>query len=164
RKAAHQAYNAARAEGAVRMMDGADVVLTSSGYREVQSHSGDRRVLDIMPSLRDLMARAVPLWEDAARDATRPNVKAFRNYGVKVGSPAGDYYVRFVVRVGKDGRFHYDHDATSVEALQSEGPKHQPGPLPKQGEGATSLAKNRLAQWFRSVNENVDRGSVRGVA
>lgn len=151
--AARADFNAARAAGPVHMMDGADVQFTSRGWREASHHAADRRVLDLIPDIRELMENAVPLFEEAARDPTSPNTKAYRNYAVKVAGPGGDYFARFVVRVGKDGRFHYDHDTVSVEAINSEGPAHQPGPQPKQGEDATSLAKNRLAQWWNSVND-----------
>ena len=135
------------------MMDDADVQFSRTGWREVNQHSADRRVLDVMPDIRDLMAKAVPLWEDAIHDPTKPNLRAFRHYGVKVHGPDGDYYTRFVVRVGKDGRY-YDHDAVSTTALNDEGPTRQPVRQPKPGEDATSLAKNRLAPWWRSVKSD----------
>lgn len=152
RTRAKASFDAARAAGPVHMMDGADVQFSRTGWREVNQHSADRRVLDVMPNIRELMQRAVPLWEDAVTDPSKPNLRAFRHYGVKVRGPDGDYYARFVVRVGKDGRYHYDHDAISTTALNDEGPARQPIRQPKPGEDATSLAKNRLAQWWRGVN------------
>ena len=150
RSRAKQLYKALKP---VKTIDGRQVEFPISGFKETAQHAADRRVLLVIQKLGELIERAQPLWRDALNDPKRPNVVAFHNYGVKASFPSGEAFVRIVLREDNDGHVYYDNDATSVEAIdKTKAPVSQPDRKPNPGEGAEGLSKNRLAQWWDSVN------------
>ncbi len=162
RSRARQLYKALKP---VKTIDGRQVEFPVSGFKETAQHAADRRVLLVMQKLGELIERAQPLWRDALNDPKRPNVVAFHNYGVKASFPSGEAFVRIVLREDNDGHVYYDNDATSVEAIdKTKAPVIQPGRKPNPGEGAEGLSKNRLAQWWDSVNTEEPRYSRAGAA
>ena len=134
--------------------DGREIEFTMTGFKEMARHSADSRVMRIIPSLPQLIENALPIFSELNRDASKPNIKAYHHYAIKATLGDGDFFVRLVARETNDGHVHYDADATSIEALKESGEvlSTQPDRKPKPGEDVAHLAKNRLAQWWKSVN------------
>lgn len=136
--------------------DGRSVRFTMSGYRETQQHSADARVLQIVPNLPSLIARAIPLWSEPSTKATKPNIIAFHHYGTKAEIDGKPFYVRILLREDNDGHIYYDNDATTIEQ-ESETTAPQPDRKPNAEEGASRLARSKLHQWLQKVN--AERGA-----
>ncbi len=154
RDAVKPLYEAQKASGFV-MPDGRIINITKRGWKEINIHNADTRVLHIAANLQSLLSESIHLWSEDNTDSNFPNVRRFHNYGTRAVLNDIDSYVRFVIREDDNGQIHYDHDATSVEvfsANQSSEGASQPTRNPNPGEGAASLAKNRLYQWWHSVN------------
>ncbi len=135
--------------------DGIKINITNRGWKEINIHGADSRVLHIAANLQELLSRSLHLWSENNTDNKYPNVKNFHNYGTRATLNGIDSYIRFVIREDTNGQIHYDHDATSVEVFSAnkngeEG--SQPTRNPNPGEDLASLAKNRLYQWWNSVN------------
>jgi hypothetical protein len=148
--------------GATQTLDGRAVRFTMRGFREMAHHSADARVLQIVPSLPQLLKRAIPLFSEANQDVRKTNIVAYHHYGVKASLGGEKFYTRLVVREDNDGHVHYDADATNVEAINNSGEttSTQPNRKPNAGEVSTQLAKNRLHQWWHDVNETSPSPSV----
>ena len=147
---ARETYRGLQTETA-KTTDGRRVRFGGVGFRETAHHAADRRVLEIIPQLPELLNKALPLWSDGAPPADR-NIKAFHHYGIKTRFARGEAYVRLVVREEVNGDFYYDNDATAVEEIRQA--SKQP-PLPRAKAGARQLpmpVRNRLVAWWRAVN------------
>jgi len=86
RQAAAAVYQFAASQGPVRMRDGRSVELTSVGFKKIRSHSADRRVLDLLPSIRELLVAATPIGSAPPRNKPNslPSILAYHYYGTWV--------------------------------------------------------------------------------
>ena len=90
-----------------RTTDGRDVQFTMRGFKEAANHSGDVRVMQVVPALPELVRASVPLW-------TEPNTKAvagdstiaYHNYGARAEIDGKPVFVRIVVREDLNGNLH----------------------------------------------------------
>lgn len=122
RDRANEAYRRAARAGGVNMRDGRSVNLTTVGLKKTRSHSADRRVLDLLPSIREVLGGAVPL-------ASKPHVlsdpgdsiRAWHYYGAKVRLGGRELYARLVVRESINGEIYYDNDLSGVEEVGGRG-------------------------------------------
>lgn len=150
-KLAREAYRALQTEVA-QTADGRRVRFGGAGFRETAHHSADRRVLEIIPHLREMIGEAAPLWSDTVVPPSDKNIKAFHHYGIKTRFANGEAFVRIVVREEVNGNFYYDNDATSVEQI-AQASKQPPLPRTKAGarQSPPTPARNRLVAWWQSV-------------
>jgi len=110
RQAASAVYKSAANQGTVRMRDGRFVELTSVGFKKVRSHSADRRVLDLLPSIRDLLAVSDPIGSAPPRNKPNslPSILAYHYYGAWVTLRSVHLYAKLVVRESINGQIFYD--------------------------------------------------------
>ncbi|MBK8093054.1 MAG: hypothetical protein IPK32_13965 [Verrucomicrobiaceae bacterium] len=134
--------------------DGRAVKFTMRGFREMRHHSADSRVLQMIPSLPEMLRKAVPIFSEENTEKTKPNILAFHHYAIKASLGGTEFYARIVVREDNNGNVQYDLDATDTILLQENGERSsgQPDRKPSAGEGQRTLAKNRLYQWWHEVN------------
>jgi len=116
RTAAHEAYKEAADKGPVQMRDGRLVELTTVGFKKVRSHSADRRLLDLFPSIREVLGKAVPIASlpHVPVDHT-DSIKAWHYYGAKVAFGKQELYAKLVVRESVNGEIYYDTNFSSLE-------------------------------------------------
>ena len=122
RNEANEAYRKAAAQGAVFMKDGRKVLLTSVGLKKTRSHSADRRVLDLLSSIREVLGRAEPI-ASLPHDSSSPHeaVRAWHYYGTKVSLGGKELYAKLVVRESVNGEIYYDNDLSSIESIGGRG-------------------------------------------
>jgi hypothetical protein len=167
RKAAQKIYqNDYQKNGdaiAVQTQEGRHVVLGMRGFREIKNHSADALVLKIVSNLREIVKNGRFLFTDTVskeNNSKADNTKAFHYYAAKVDVDGKAYYVRFVVREYTNRSLYYDHDLTSVEAVEKDADLST-NPDPKSGgEKSTSFVKHSITQWWNDVNSLEMAGDV----
>jgi uncharacterized protein YukE len=150
RDLAKTAYQQAAGKGAVMMKDGREVKLTQVGFKETRQHSADRRVMELMASIREVLESAVPL---ASRAHTLANagdsVRAWHYYGAKVTLGGKEQYAKIAVRESVNGEIYYDADLTSVESL---GGRIGDATPTKSGAATVSADDFNISQWWNGIN------------
>ncbi|MGV3661288.1 MAG: zeta toxin family protein [Prosthecobacter sp.] len=136
--------------------DGRVVKFTMTGFKEMRQHSADPRVLQMLPSMPEMLRKAVPIFSESNTEPNKPNIRAYHHYAIKSTLGGEEFYARLVVREDESGESHYDADATSVLLFKESGEQspHQPDRKPNAGEDKAALAKGRLYQWWHSVNSD----------
>jgi len=99
------------------MRDGRSVELTSVGFKKIRSHSADRRVLDLLPSIRELLVAATPIgsappWN---KPNSLPSILAYHYYGTWVTLGGVRLYAKLVVRESINGQIFYDTNLFSAK-------------------------------------------------
>jgi hypothetical protein len=149
RDAAKAAYQRAAAAGPVITQDGREVQLTKVGFKKTQSHSADRRVLDLMASIREVLEKAVLLTSQPnLKPVPGDAVRAFLYYGAKVELAGQPAYAKLVVRESVNGEIYYDSDLSSVEDVDGRDVDATPA---KPGAAPVSADKFTLADLARKV-------------
>ncbi|MBL8247519.1 MAG: hypothetical protein JNK95_04025, partial [Candidatus Competibacter sp.] len=141
-------------EPATNPIDKNTVRFVKRAFKEMRQHSADERVMQIVPSLRELFERATPLWVDAD-DGTHGRVKAWHHYGVRTVIEGKDSIVRLVARELDDGTLellHHDADVrdtsevkNALANLAERSGKPNPG-----GQQHSSAHKDRLLRWLEN--------------
>ena len=67
-----------------------------SGFRKLKSHSANARTLKIVPGLKSIMERAIPLYSDPDRSGNK-NIIAWHTYGAKALLDGENVFVKLVV-------------------------------------------------------------------
>jgi hypothetical protein len=155
RKAAEAAYKQAAAQGKITMSDGRQVELTPVGFKKTRSHSADRRALDLMPSIREILAGAVYL-NSAQHQKANPGdaVKAWHYYGSKVNLDGKDLLARLVVRESVNGEIYYDSDLSGLEDVGGrdvDAAPAKPGAAPVSTDKGSVGEKGKLRQGERGT-------------
>jgi len=117
REAALAVYKSAASQGPVRMLDGRLVVLTPVGFKKIRSHSADRRVLDLLPSIRDLLVVSTPIGTAPPRNKPNslPSILAYHYYGIWVRLRGVNLYAKLVIRQSINGQIFYDTNLFSTK-------------------------------------------------
>lgn len=122
RERANEAYRRAARAGSVNMRDGRSVNLTTVGLKKTRSHSADRRVLDLLPSIREVLEGAVPLASKShVLSDPGDSIRAWHYYGAKVRLGGRELYARLVVRESINGEIYYDNDLSGIEEVGGRG-------------------------------------------
>lgn len=124
---------------------GRTIQFVMSGFRKLRSHSADSRTLRIIPGLKTLMERAI-LIRTESDDRKNADVLAWHFYAARAVLDGEAVYVKLVVREERGGRsvldFFDDSTVTTEKAIQT----------PAFNAGPDSLSKDKLRQWWQSVN------------
>lgn len=130
RKAAKELYRvlfpASRAGGkrdepaVIRNRDGEYIRMPVSAAKELVRHSAENSTLQLIPNLKELIAKSVFLYEDA-KDPDRvkklnQSTVSYRYYGMKIKLDGKECFARIVVREEANGRkYFYDGDITEIK-------------------------------------------------
>lgn len=135
--------------------DGRTVEFKMGGFDKLQSHSADKRTMEIIPALKKLMEESTPLYESPPSPTDRDkNVKLWRTYGALGRLHGVDVMVKLVVKDYGRGKlvldvFHDAHVLSVLEMEQGSLPPASRNAMPALGEA--NPARNKLLQWYRAV-------------
>lgn len=168
-KAAKELYRAlfpvSRASGkrdepaVIRNRDGEYIRMPVSAAKELVRHSAENSTLQLIPNLKELIAKSVFLYEDA-KDPNRvkklnQSTVSYRYYGMKIKLDGKECFARIVVREEANGRkYFYDGDITEIKKnpAQTGGPDSKNG---VQSEGV--LFTHSIQEWLAKVKETTDK-------
>ena len=168
-KAAKELYRAlfpvSRADGkrdepaVIRNRDGEYIRMPVSAAKELVRHSAQNSTLQLIPNLKELIAKSVFLYEDA-KDPDRvkklnQSTVSYRYYGMKIKLDGKECFARIVVREEANGRkYFYDGDITEIKKnpAQTGGPDSKNG---VQSEGV--LFTHSIQEWLVKVKETTDK-------
>jgi len=153
RKAALNAFRAARAKGFVTMEDGRKVLLTMVGFNDTSQHTKqDRRPFDLFSNLRQVLEKAVHIADSFPTHIRRasPTTRAYHYYGAKVILDGKELYAKIVIRESVNETIYYDNRLSSREEVTEQGrigvPAVQAGASALEGDG------RMLGQLLAGVN------------
>ena len=136
-----------------------------SAAKELVRHSAENSTLQLIPNLKELIAKSVFLYEDA-KDPDRvktlnQSTVSYRYYGMKIKLNGKECFARIVVREEANGRkYFYDGDITSNEQIKKDLPKYlYPDTETGQNLGK-SLFTHSIQEWLAKVKETTDK--IRG--
>ena len=130
-----------------------------SAAKELVRHSAENSTLQLIPNLKELIAKSVFLYEDA-KDPDRvkklnQSTVSYRYYGMKIKLDGKECFARIVVREEANGRkYFYDGDITEIKKnpAQTGGPDSKNG---VQSEGV--LFTHSIQEWLVKVKETTDK-------
>lgn len=143
----------------IRNRDGEYIRMPVSAAKELVRHSAQNSTLQLIPNLKELIAKSVFLYEDA-KDPDRvkklnQSTVSYRYYGMKIKLDGKECFARIVVREEANGRkYFYDGDITEIKKnpAQTGGPDSQNG---VQSEGV--LFTHSIQEWLVKVKETTDK-------
>ena len=146
----------------IRNRDGEYIRMLVSAAKELVRHSAENSTLQLIPNLKELIAKSVFLYEDA-KDPDRvkklnQSTVLYRYYGMKIKLDGKECFARIVVREEANGRkYFYDGDITEIKKnpAQTGGPDSKNG---VQSEGV--LFTHSIQEWLVKVKETTDK--IRG--
>ena len=103
----------------VNKIDGRTIKFTSKQFDKLRSHSAKPDIMQIIPSLPDLLANAVPLYSEPEIDQQKyRNISRWTAYGVKADIDGREVYVGLNTFEVKDGSVYIDifHDHNTIDA------------------------------------------------
>lgn len=149
----------------IRNRDGEYIRMPVSAAKELVRHSAENSTLQLIPNLKELIAKSVFLYEDA-KDPDRvktlnQSTVSYRYYGMKIKLNGKECFARIVVREEANGRkYFYDGDITSNEQIKKDLPKYL-YPDTKTGQNlGKSLFTHSIQEWLAKVKETTDK--IRG--
>ena len=149
----------------IRNRDGEYIRMPVSAAKELVRHSAENSTLQLIPNLKELIAKSVFLYEDA-KDPDRvkklnQSTVSYRYYGMKIKLDGKECFARIVVREEANGRkYFYDGDITSNEQIKKDLPKYL-YPDTKTGQNlGKSLFTHSIQEWLAKVKETTDK--IRG--
>lgn len=150
REDAKRIYNEAAEKGPITTVDGREVQLTAVGFKKTRFHSADRRVLDLLGSIREVLGNAVPV-SSLVHEQENPSdsVRAWHYYGAKVNMNGREWLAKLVVRESVNGQIYYDNDLSSVEEISG---RAGDATQNKPGAAAVSADKHTLAELLAAGN------------
>lgn len=152
--------NGKRDEPAViRNRNGEYIRMPVSAAKELVRHSAENSTLQLIPNLKELIAKSVFLYEDV-KDPDRvkklnQSTVSYRYYGMKIKLDGKECFARIVVREEANGRkYFYDGDITEIKKnpAQTGGPDSKNG---VQSEGV--LFTHSIQEWLAKVKETTDK-------
>lgn len=143
----------------IRNRDGEYIRMPVSAAKELVRHSAENSTLQLIPNLKELIAKSVFLYEDA-KDPDRvkklnQSTVSYRYYGMKIKIDGKECFARIVVREEANGRkYFYDGDITEIKKnpAQTGGPDSKNG---VQSEGV--LFTHSIQEWLVKVKETTDK-------
>ncbi|MCD7897305.1 MAG: hypothetical protein LUG50_11625 [Planctomycetaceae bacterium] len=87
--------------------DGRSLNFPQSGFRKIRAHSADPRIMQAVPDLRAIFARAIPIYQEAPRDRN-DMIRAWRNYAAKVAFDGQPVYIRLTAKEMRNGDLELD--------------------------------------------------------
>ena len=143
----------------IRNRDGEYIRMPVSAAKELVRHSAKNSTLQLIPNLKELIAKSVFLYEDA-KDPDRvkklnQSTVSYRYYGMKIKLDGKECFARIVVREEANGRkYFYDGDITETKKnpAQTGGPDSKNG---VQSEGV--LFTHSIQEWLVKVKETTDK-------
>ena len=143
----------------IRNRDGEYIRMPVSAAKELVRHSAKNSTLQLIPNLKELIAKSVFLYEDA-KDPDRvkklnQSTVSYRYYGMKIKLDGKECFARIVVREEANGRkYFYDGDITEIKKnpAQTGGPDSKNG---VQSEGV--LFTHSIQEWLVKVKETTDK-------
>lgn len=143
----------------IRNRDGEYIRMPVSAAKELVRHSAQNSTLQLIPNLKELIAKSVFLYEDA-KDPDRvkklnQSTVSYRYYGMKIKLDGKECFARIVVREEANGRkYFYDGDITEIKKnpAQTGGPDSKNG---VQSEGV--LFTHSIQEWLAKVKETTDK-------
>jgi hypothetical protein len=138
------------------IISGEVVKFVVKGFREMKSHSGDERVMLIVPSLHELFKNSTPLWTNKD-DGTHKGVKLWHHFGVRAVIGDQDVVVRLAAREMESGELeylHYDADVRETSLVEKAVADELSTPMQNRSSAAAAgldPGRDRLLQWLASV-------------
>ena len=106
----------------IRNRDGEYIRMPVSAVKELLRHSAENSTLQLIPNLKELIAKSVFLYEDA-KDPDRvkklnQSTVSYRYYGMKIKLDGKECFARIVVVVREEAngrKYFYDGDITEIK-------------------------------------------------
>lgn len=130
------------------------------GYKEMRHHSADERVMQIVPSLKELFRQATPLSIEQD-DGKHPGVMEWHYYGVRAEIGGNQTVVHMAARKMDNGSIelmYYDanvRDFADVEKVMAGELSTTKQNHPSATTRNLSASKDRLLQWVADVKNGV---------
>ena len=137
---------------------GEPVKITVNGtFKEIIRHSADKRVLRLLPYLKEIISNSVFLFDD---EPIKNRIKklnqttlSYKHYGCKVILDGNPLLIRSTIRVASDGSYYYDVNIDNYEiekkgSLQRGWPNHNSGAVAKNPSKSAFI----LSDWLEKVN------------
>jgi len=152
RDEARRVYAAAAKAGPVTTLDGRKVELTPVGLKKTRFHSADRRVLDLLGSIREVLGSAQHV-ASVAHEQAKPgdSIRAWHYYGAKVNIGGQELFAKLVVRESVDGQIYYDNGLSGLEEISG---RAGDATQTKPGAAAVSADKHTLADLLAGGNSD----------
>ncbi len=109
KKEAWEKFKSIREEK-IFLSNGRKVVLSNQGFKKVLSHSANLLILEVIPSLKELLENSVYLFRETDTK-NKVNISFFESRATKFEINNTVHYIRFVLRneKNKSELIHYDH-------------------------------------------------------
>lgn len=108
----------------VTMKDGKVVRFSNAGFHEIKRHAADRRVIAVMPQLREICESAEFMYSADNSEPEKQSKQDIRQYHYYLNKAsfsgrANDAYILIAVAERTNGEFFYDLDATDIETIDN---------------------------------------------
>jgi|GEM_PF-1974547 len=153
RAAAKISYEKAMIRGPVTMKDGRSIKLTMVGFKETRKHSADRRMLDLLSTIRKVLENAIPTAHALPEHVRKssPTTRAWHYYSAELQFGKQTVYVKLVTRESINEAIYYDGNLSALETTVIE---QGSAAIPNNKPEAAYLAddKSELSQLLAGVN------------
>lgn len=108
----------------VTMKDGKVVQFSGNGFHELKNHAADRRVIAVVPQLKELCETAEFMYSAPNSEANKTNKADIAQYHYYLNKAsfaghANDAYILIAIAERTNGEFFYDLDATDIEEIDN---------------------------------------------
>lgn len=158
REKAKSTYEAAAKQGPITTTDGRDIALTGIGFKKTKFHSADRRVLDLLGSIREVIGGAAHISSiEHTPESPSDSIRAWHYYGAKVQLNGAELFAKLVLRESVNGQIYYDNDLSSLEEISG---RTGDATQNKPGAAAVSADRRTLSQLLAYGNPNAASKAV----
>lgn len=140
--------------------NGDKVIITVNGtYKEIIRHSADKRVLRLIPHLREIIGSSILLYEEKPKleriKKNNGSTLAYKQYGCKISLDGENMLVRSTLRIANDGGYYYDVNIDNFE-LKKKDSSTLNWPDDNSGAGAMNPSKSAsiISDWIKNVNRH----------
>jgi len=153
RVAAKIDYEKAMLQSPVTTKDERSIKLTMVGFKESRKHSADRRILDLLSNIREVLANAIPTAHALPEHVRKssPTTRAWHYYSAKLRFGKQTVYAKLVIRESTNEAIYYDGNLSSLGTTVIE---QGSAAIPNNKPEAAYLAddKSGLSQLLVGVN------------
>ncbi len=146
--------------------DGRVVKFPVSAFRKFKDHTADRRLLEIVPSLPELMRAAVRLYSAPdRRPAEHRNIESWHHYGVRGKLSDRIVYVRLITwqQGGQEFLYHYDTQVVSQAETRRALRGGQTPVTNQEGSREEPVAKEILVQMAVASKRGTRRSILKAI-
>jgi len=138
--------------------DGRSIKFSFERFGKPRSHSADPRIMRIVPGLREMLQKAVPIESRAEHNQQKyRNIKAWHSYAARAELDGQPLYVKLTTFETIDGKeifsLYHDHNITTAEVMKK-GLLAGPDLVTNRAVTQEALDNNSLYQWYHQSKQN----------